>query len=129
MSSLAEQKTSLDREQVALKAVARILQNWRLSLSDAARLVDMSLSTWKRAKEPGFKGDLTQDQMLRLSAIIGVYKSLNLYFSDSIASQWMTLPNKGPLFDGARPLDIALEGGLPQLIRIRSYLDALRGGM
>ena len=129
MSALAEPKTPLNRERVALKAVARVIEDWGLSLSDAARLVDMSLSTWKRAKAPGFKGDLTHDQMLRLSAIIGIYKSLNLYFSDSIASQWMVLPNQGPLFQGQKPIDVALEGGLPQLIRIRSYLDALRGGM
>ncbi|TMV09090.1 DUF2384 domain-containing protein [Ruegeria sediminis] len=113
---------------VALKAYARAAAAWRLSQKEAAGLADMSESTWKRAKKPGFTGELTKDQYLRLSAIIGIYKSLELYFSAPLAAEWMTRPNTGPLFGGARPVDTAIEGGLPQILNIRTYLDALRGG-
>lgn len=114
---------------VALKAYARITEAWRLSLREAASLSDMSESTWKRARKPGFAGELTKDQLLRLSAVIGIYKSLELYFSDQLARTWFTRPNAGPLFGGARPVDTAIEGGLPQILAIRTYLDALRGGV
>ena len=117
------------RSAVALKAFGRIVQDWGLTLSEAAALADMSESTWKRAKKPGFAGDLTHDQMLRLSAVIGIYKSLRLYFGDEIAQSWVRLPNQGPLFGGARPVDAMIEDGLPQFLRVRDYLDALRGGM
>lgn len=113
---------------VALKAYARIVDAWALSLKEAAGLADMSESTWKRAKKPGFAGELTKDQLLRLSAVIGIYKSLELYFSEPLAKTWFTRPNAGPLFGGSRPLDTAVEGGLPQILAIRTYLDALRGG-
>lgn len=113
---------------VALKAYARATDAWALSLRDAAGLADMSESTWKRARKPGFAGDLTKDQLLRLSAVIGIYKSLELYFSDPLSRAWFTRPNTGPLFGGARPVDTAIEGGLPQILAIRTYLDALRGG-
>ncbi|WP_283644035.1 MbcA/ParS/Xre antitoxin family protein [Marinovum algicola] len=113
---------------VALKAYARVVDHWRLSQKDAAGLADMSESTWKRARKPGFAGDLTKDQLLRLSAVIGIYKSLELYFSEPLARAWMTRPNTGPLFGGRRPLEAAIEGGLPQILAIRTYLDALRGG-
>jgi uncharacterized protein (DUF2384 family) len=116
------------RPQVALKAFDRIVQDWGLTLSEAARLADMSESTWKRARKPGFAGDLTQDQMLRLSALIGIFKALSLYFDAALARRWMTLPNTGPLFDGARPVATLIEDGLPQFLRVRAYLDALRGG-
>lgn len=66
--------------------------------------------------------------MLRLSAVIGIYKSLELYFSEQLSRSWFTRPNMGPLFSGARPVDIAIDGGLPQILAIRTYLDALRGG-
>jgi hypothetical protein len=92
-------------------------------------LADMSESTWKRAKKPGFSGDLTRDQMLRLSAVVGIYKALALYFEPPLARQWITLPNRGPDFDGARPIDAMIAGGLPKILRVRTYLDALRGGM
>ena len=117
-----------DRVAVALKAWARIAAAWGLTLGEAAALADMSESTWKRARKPGFAGDLTQDQMLRLSALIGIYKALTLYFGDEIAPRWISLPNRGPLFDGARPVDTMIADGLPQFLRIRDYLDALRGG-
>lgn len=113
---------------VALKAYARATEAWGLSLREAAGLSDMSESTWKRARKPGFAGELTKDQLLRLSAVIGIYKSLELYFSDQLARTWFTRPNAGPLFGGARPVDTAIEGGLPQILAIRTYLDALRGG-
>jgi hypothetical protein len=98
--------------------------------SEAAALADMSESTWKRARKPGFAGDLTHDQMLRLSALIGLYKSLELYFNEAtIAGEWVKLPNRGPEFDSARPVDAMIAGGLPKILRVRSYVDALRGGV
>lgn len=118
-----------DARAVALKAFARVAEAWGLTQSEAAALADMSESTWKRAKKPGYTGDLTHDQMLRLSAVVGIYKALKLYFSDPLADRWMTLPNAGPLFGGARPVDTMIEGGLPQFLAVRTYLDALRGGM
>ena len=113
---------------VALKAYARVADAWALSLREAAGLADMSESTWKRARKPGFAGELTKDQLLRLSAVIGIYKSLDLYFSEQLSRTWFTRPNAGLLFGGARPVDTAIEGGLPQILAIRTYLDALRGG-
>lgn len=113
---------------VALKAYVRVAEAWSLSQKDAAALADMSESTWKRAKKPDFAGVLTKDQLLRLSSVFGIYKSLELFFSEALARDWVTRPNKGPLFGGERPVDIAIEGGLPQILAIRTYLDALRGG-
>ena len=113
---------------VALKAYVRVSDAWSLSQREAAGLADMSESTWKRARKPGFTGELTKDQLLRLSAIIGIYKSLELYFSGPLAKSWFSRPNTGPLFGGARPVDTSIEGGLPQILAVRTYLDALRGG-
>lgn len=113
---------------VALKAYARVADAWGLSLKEVAGLADMTVSTWKRAKKPDFAGELTKDRLLRLSAVIGIFKSLELYFSDPLAKTWFTRPNEGPLFGGHRPVETAIDGRLPQILAIRSYLDALRGG-
>lgn len=129
MESRVLERAAPDRQEVALKAFARIAEAWSLTLHEAAALADMSDSTWKRAKKPGFAGDLTRDQMLRLSALIGVFKSLELYFDEPISRKWVKLPNRGPEFDGARPVDAMIAGGLPKILRVRGYVDALRGGM
>ena len=121
------QKTEL--KPVALKAFARIADSWSLTVPDAANLADMSVSTWKRARKAGYSGDLTHDQMLRLSAVIGIFKSIELYFNAPVASQWVKLPNNGPEFNGRRPIDALIDGGLPKFLLVRNYLDALRGGV
>ncbi|HAJ21746.1 MAG TPA: DUF2384 domain-containing protein [Rhodospirillaceae bacterium] len=129
MESLTLERTKPDRKGIALKAYARIADSWKLTLREAALLADMSESTWKRAKKPGFVGDLTQDQTLRLSALIGLYKSLELYFNEPVSREWIKIPNQGPEFDGRRPIDAMIAGGLPIILRVRGYLDALRGGV
>lgn len=129
MENLVLERAAPDRQAVGLKAFARIADAWSLTQREAAALADMSESTWKRARKAGFAGDLTHDQMLRLSALIGLYKSLELYFDEPISRQWVKLSNRGPEFDGARPVDAMIAGGLPKILRVRSYVDALRGGM
>lgn len=128
MQVVAKTREPAQINAVALKAYARVAESWALSLKEAAGLADMSDSTWKRAKKLDFAGELTKDQILRLSAVIGIYKSLELYFSEPLSRSWFTRPNSGPLFGGFRPIDTAIEGGLPQILAIRTYLDALRGG-
>ncbi|GAB5509224.1 MAG: MbcA/ParS/Xre antitoxin family protein [Hyphomicrobiales bacterium] len=118
-----------DMQSVGLKAFASIAALWKLTSREAAALMDMSDSTWKRAQKPGFAGQLSKDQTLRLSALVGVYKALELYFDPPLSQNWVKLANTGPEFDGARPLDAMIEGGLPKILRIRGYLDALRGGL
>ena len=128
MQTVAITRKSDQIKAVALKAYGRIVDAWALRLKDTAGLADMSESTWKRAKKPNFAGELTKDQLLRLTAVIGIYKSLDLYFSEPLARSWFTRLNAGALFGGHRPVDAAIEGGLPQILVIRTYLDALRGG-
>ncbi|OOY03204.1 antitoxin Xre-like helix-turn-helix domain-containing protein [Thioclava sp. F28-4] len=113
---------------VALKAYARIVKAWGLSEKEAAGLADMSESERTRARKSDFAGELTQDQLLHLSAVVGIYQALELYFSEPLARSWFTRPNTGPLFGGRRPVETAIEGGLPQILAIRTYLDALLEG-
>jgi hypothetical protein len=129
MEQRVQERPAPDRQAVALKAFARIAEAWSLTMPEAAALADMSVSTWKRARRPGYAGGLTRDQMLRLGALVGLYKSLELYFGPPIARDWVRLPNRGPEFDGARPVDAMIAGGLPKILRVRTYADALRGGV
>lgn len=129
MQVTAEARSPADVQAVALKAYSRIADHWRLTLEDAAGLADMSVSTWKRARKPGFAGSLTRDQMLRLSALVGLYKGLELYFGGELAAGWVQRANGGPEFHGARPVDAMIQGGLPKILQVRAYVDALRGGL
>ncbi|HSG95180.1 MAG TPA: antitoxin Xre-like helix-turn-helix domain-containing protein [Afifellaceae bacterium] len=115
--------------QVAAKAYARIVAAWKLNNNEAAALIAVSPRTWARMKTGAWSGRLSKDQLMRISAITGLYKGLHLYFSDTLADRWVSLRNTGPLFAGRSPVETMIEGGLPVIIETRDYLDALRGGL
>jgi len=114
---------------VATKAFARIAEAWQLRNEDAGRLLDVSGRTWNRMKTGTWSGRLSHDQLLRASGAVGLYKALHLYFGDTLADEWVRLPNAGPAFANRRPLDIMIDGGLPAILSTRDYVDALRGGV
>lgn len=114
---------------VALKAFQAIVKRWGLSNAEAAALLGVSDSTWDRIKRGSWDQPLSQDQLTRASAAIGVYKGLHLLFADEMADRWPKLPNKGPIFQRKSPVDAMVEGGIPLMLETRRYIDAVRGGM
>jgi len=114
---------------VALKAFLRLANTWDLKNPEAAALLGVSVSTWERMKRGARDGDLSQDQLTRVSALIGIFKGLHLLFADSTADRWPRLPNKGPMFNRATPIQAMIEGGIPRMIEVRRYIDAVRGGL
>lgn len=114
---------------VALKAFRRLCEQWHLDNEEAAALLGVSASTWDRIKAGKWENALSQDQMTRVSAVVGVFKGLHLLFADPMADRWPRLPNKGPVFGRLSPVAAMIEGGIPRMIEIRQYVDALRGGL
>ena len=114
---------------VALKAYARLVAQWALTGQQAAALLDVSTSTWERLKQTGRDRNLSQDQMTRISALVGIYKALHLLFADDMADRWPRLENRGPLFGRMTPIESMVRGGIPQMLEVRKYVDAVRGGL
>ncbi len=115
--------------QVALKAYRRLVGQWGLTGQQAAALLDVSTSTWERLKPEGRDRLLSQDQLTRISALVGIYKALHLLFADSMADRWVRLANRAPLFGRLSPIDSMIKGGIPQMLEVRRYVDAIRGGL
>lgn len=114
---------------VAARAYARIAAAWALPNAAAAALVGVSQRTWGRMKAEDWNGTLDQDQLMRVSAVTGLYKALHLYFSDALADKWVRMANTGHSLGGHAPIDLMLAGGLPTMMQTRDYVDALRGGV
>lgn len=114
----------------AVEGMVRLAEIWRLTSAEAASLMgDVSERTWFRMKKNQWSGALSQDVLTRVSAVIGIFKGLRLLFSEPLSDEWVRLPNKGPLFQGRRPLDVMIEGGIPRMLEVRRHVDALRGGL
>lgn len=114
----------------AVSGVVRLAEIWRLTSVEVCALMgDVSERTWFRMKKGEWTGSLSQDTLTRVSALVGIFKALRLLFSEPLADEWVKLPNKGPLFEGRRPIDVMIEGGIPKLLLVRRHVDALRGGL
>jgi hypothetical protein len=113
----------------AVKAVLRLADAWNTSNAEGAALLGVSESTWDRMKAGRWEGVLSQDQLTRASALIGIFKGLHLLFANDLADRWPGLENRAPVFDRRSPVRAMIEGGIPRMLETRQYIDALRGGL
>jgi hypothetical protein len=113
----------------AVKAVLRLTGAWNTSNAEGAALLGVSESTWDRMKAGRWEGVLSQDQLTRASALIGIFKGLHLLFANDLADRWPRLENRAPVFDKRTPIRAMIEGGIPRMLETRQYIDALRGGL
>jgi Protein of unknown function (DUF2384) len=114
----------------AMKALFKIVDRWKISDEDARTLLGgISTGSYYQLKaNPGSTKPLDQDRLERISYLIGIFKSLNILYSQRLADQWMQLPNTNPIFAGHTPLDYILRGGQRAMDTVRRLLDGRRCG-
>jgi hypothetical protein len=104
-----------------------IMDKWQIQIERAGELLGgMPRSTVYKLKSAA--GTLRQDELTRISYIVGIYKSLHILLPDDLADRWITQPNDNPLFRGQTPFDYIVRAGIPGLQHVRSLVDAARGG-
>ncbi len=112
----------------AVRAFLNIAKHWELRDEDARRLLDdLDQPTWSNWKR-GLIEPMTQERLMRISYMIGIFKSLNILFSESLADRWISLPNSNQIFTARTPLEYMLRGGSAAMDMVRRLLDARRGG-
>lgn len=122
--------SSKDMSAAGLRAFFNIAQAWGLTAEEQMVLLGApSRSTFFKWKSSPQAADLRRDTLERLSYILGIYKALQILLPDASASDaWIKKPNAAPLFGGKRALDRMLGGNIGDLLAVRQYLDARRGG-
>lgn len=131
-SPLVDLQTRSARQRLspsALRAFFNILDRWEVQDEIARELLGgISNGTLYAIKRNPKKRVLNADELLRVSYLIGIFKALNILYSDRLADSWIQRPNSNPIFTGATPLAYIRKGGLPALQTVRRLLDARRGG-
>ncbi len=113
----------------AIKAFVKISDIWGLNESQTRGLLGgIASSTFHAWKTQPTTQRLTQDVLLRISLVIGIYKALHIYFGKELADRWVRLGNLGPLFAGTAPIEYMIRHGQPGMFQVRQMLDAWRGG-
>lgn len=125
---LADGPTRKRLSPAATVAFLRIVDKWHLNNEDAMALLGgVSNGKFYQLKRSP-KAPLSQDQLTRVSLLIGIFKSLNILFNVKLANQWISRPNSNPMFNNAPPLQLLIRGGVPGMLEVRRLLDARRGG-
>lgn len=125
---LADRAEQAALSPVAAKAMIRLAGIWQLTTPEICALLGgISGRTWYRMKKAA-PGALGQDVLTRASALTGIFKALRLLFSEPLSDQWIRRANRHPVFAGRTPLAAMIAGGIPKMLEVRAYLDALRGG-
>jgi len=119
-----------DLSAAGLRAFFNIARDWGLNTDEQMVLLGTpgrsTFFKWKSAPE---SADLKRDTLERLSYLLGIYKALQILLPDTVAADaWVKKPNSAPLFGGKTALDRMLGGNVADLVAVRQYLDARRGG-
>jgi hypothetical protein len=113
-----------------LRAFFNIARDWGLGTEQQMVLLGLpGRSTFFKWKAEPESADLKRDTLERLSYILGIYKALQILLPDAAAADaWVKKPNDVPLFGGRSALERMLGGNVADLLAVRQYLDARRGG-
>jgi uncharacterized protein (DUF2384 family) len=113
--------------QSAVDGLFAIADKWQLPLEKVGELLGgVPRSTLYKMKTAA--GTLKQDELTRISYLVGIYKALHILLPPDHADRWMSRPNDNFLFGGQPPVEYAVRNGIPGLLQIRSLLDLARGG-
>jgi hypothetical protein len=108
------------------RAALNLFGKWEITDEQAATLLDMPVRSYRRWKAEG-PGRISRDGAARLSNLMGVHKALRIIFTEpGRGYAWIKAGNAA--FGGASALDVMLGGELTDIMRVRRYLDATRGG-
>jgi Protein of unknown function (DUF2384) len=118
----------------AMRSFTAIADLW--GLSEEERLLVLGLPSrstyfgWAKAAREHAEVNLPADTLLRISAVLGIHKALNILFAtEREGVDWLRTPHSALPFGGQPPLALAAGGTQDGLMAVRRFLDAARGGL
>ncbi len=131
-SPLVDLSAKAERERLspsAIKAFLNIMEKWGVRDEDSRALLGgiSNGQFYEMKKKP--ERTLDADTLTRISYLVGIFKALNILYSEALADAWIKRPNSNRIFGDRTPLAYMLTGGLPAMQVVRRLVDARRGGM
>jgi uncharacterized protein (DUF2384 family) len=101
------------------------MAKWNVDKNNARRILgnpaERTFYEWKKGKA----GRLPDDTLRRIGYIAGIWKALQIVYSDAVTSDsWVHRPNKA--FGGQTPIERMAAGDVTDLAAVRAYIDAAR---
>jgi uncharacterized protein (DUF2384 family) len=120
---------SRDLSAPAVRAFVKIATIWQMDLAEQrAALGGVSRQTIYNWREHPERARLSDDQLDRISCLLGIYKALHILFTrPEQADSWIRRANSSVPFGGRPAADLLFSGRMLDLIRVRRHLDGARG--
>ena len=126
-ADLSDKQVQKRLSPAARKAFFKIANAWKIRDEEAKQLLGgISNGAFYQLKGGELRAPLDQDRLVRVSLMVGIFKALNILYSQKLADAWISLPNRNPMFAGDTPLAYMVKGGQPAMMRVRQLLDARR---
>lgn len=109
----------------AWKACHRLMEIWQVPAEQFLQLLDLPVGVSLDDVDPA---QLSEEQMLRMAALIRIYEGLHILHCDELADEWVRLPNTNVMFGGITPLAYMLQGGIGAVRNVRRLIDARCAG-
>jgi uncharacterized protein (DUF2384 family) len=121
--------SSRDLSAPAVRAFVNIAAAWQMDVAEQrAALGGVSRQTIYNWREHPERARLSDDQLDRISSLLGIYKALHILFTrPEQADSWIRRRNSSVPFGGRPAADLLFSGRMLDLIRVRRYLDGARG--
>ncbi len=114
---------------VGFRSYFKIAQSWDLTDQESLDLLALKSSMPLEQLSHNPAPELfTEERMLRISYLIGIYKGLHICYGQDLANGWIKLRNRNPLFGGTSPLEYMIRGGLDSMHQVRKLIDARSAG-
>lgn len=119
---------AVDPGAAGLRTFFRIAEAWRLTPGEQRALLgNVAKQTLYNWRDDPAHARLSDDQLDRLSYVLGIYKALHIIFTRAEqADGWIRRPNDAPPFGGAPAAAVMCSGKMEDLMRVRRYLDGAR---
>jgi hypothetical protein len=110
----------------ALRGFFLIMKAWKIGAEEARKLLGSPAERTYYAWQAGGGTRVPQDTLRRIGYIAGIYKALQILYSDpALADSWLSRPNAD--FGEQAPLQRMTAGDVTDLAAVRAHLDAARG--
>jgi hypothetical protein len=112
----------------AVRTFFNVAEAWGLTVKEQLALLGFPAPSTYHKYKAGQIATLSYDTLTRISLVLGIYKALHiLYPSDTLADNWVRLPNANELFGGRPAIHLMMDGGIDGLFQVRRLLDGRRG--
>lgn len=118
----------------AFRTFVAIADLWRLT-EEERRLVlgypsRSTYHNWAKLAREHRDFTLDVDTLTRISAVLGIHQALGILCATEQESvTWLRDPHAGAVFGGNPPMTLVTSGSQDNLLTVRRFLDAARGGL